>query len=377
MLQNSQDQRPKGVWQEALTNDLRLKEQQKSSSATNSALGRTHVSLQKGEEEEESKDAVGGQHNSDSKDTSSSYHATIDADQIEREMIPILKEGFLLKRKQRGLRLGVWNWQVRYCTLDNLQKCFTYGPNEASTNANSIKYSEINRAYLTNEDGENLGMHSIGRDFSLELTSDATPKNASRTFVFRAQDPLDAKAWVNAIHCISIQGKEWQSRSRRISHVLEHMMAHPPKSSTERQNAASRAIKGNDLSAQTESDKGAANTAQGKKPMAPLEVDVHDESKHRLKMVTQRIIARANERRREQQRKKAEVRQQVALAPSLGDTIGGPPSTTYSQNQTSSLKSSKLWFVPSCVSCMGLCMEAPEDVNFENSDLDRSEGDVV
>jgi len=42
-----------------------------------------------------------------------------DIEQFDAEMCPVIKEGWLWKRKQRGIRLKRHGWQRRYFVADN------------------------------------------------------------------------------------------------------------------------------------------------------------------------------------------------------------------------------------------------------------------
>ncbi|GBG24216.1 Src kinase-associated phosphoprotein 1 [Hondaea fermentalgiana] len=277
-----------------------------------------------------------------------------DAEALERELIPVLKEGFLYKRKQKGLRMGVWNWQRRFCRLDNVDKIFFYGPQELAAETRGIPFGEIYRAYVSIDAGDQTDGLGSCREFCLELTADAGRKNASRTFVFRAQDPLDAKAWVRAFRSVSVQGQDWETRGRRISHVLEQKISKQRKEKDSAQ--ASHVLP----ETETREEK------QLEVVTSTFEIDVHEESKQRLKSLTERIIARAKERRRQQQRKKGEVRQ--ALGSPIASSMQPRPSSPPPARATVELETSKLLVscLPSCMT--SLCVRVDDIADLDDGD---------
>jgi len=188
---------------------------------------------------------------------------------FEEEMCPVIIEGFLSKRKQKGLRMGVWNWQNRFCILDNMAKCLRYGAEETAEDWRMVPFKEIQRVYSS----------SGPLEFCVELSSFAGNKNASRIFVFKAQDPVDARNWIMALKGISIEGKDWAGRSRRVSKIIEEKVA--------RMHSAKKS---------TEFDPNQTVSLKSKIETFEIETPVMNQEPH-LRGLTKRIIAHANERR--------------------------------------------------------------------------------
>jgi hypothetical protein len=154
---------------------------------------------------------------------------------------PVLREGFLLKKKQKGLRLGVFNWQHRYCIVDGESRSVKYGPKESLSEWRGISFDDIQRCYMSafeegdsaapgatgvaNGAGSGAGVGGAlggvaGVEFEVQLTHAAANNNGDRVFTFRAPDPLSARKWVQTIHGVSIQGRG----ERRVSQVIREKL---------------------------------------------------------------------------------------------------------------------------------------------------------
>jgi len=261
---------------------------------------------------------------------------------LERELLPVLREGFLHKRKQKGLRMGVFaTWQRRYCVLDNVAKCLSYGPAEAAQERREVAFHEIRRVFLSKAppaDGvdEAGGQLRGGSEFCVELVHYAANGNGSRVFTFRAQDPHDAQAWVDAIHPVSILGRGQRRLSRVMLNKIERYNAGRAPSPSSRRALPKVHSIGSDQpiaipaapAADEDSPIPTTADAEGvvlpdaamrgrpsveRPPLAPLEIESPGAESSsspgrpgprseadRLRALTQRVLARAAERKKQQ-----------------------------------------------------------------------------
>mmetsp|Transcript_12995 Transcript_12995/g.23420 ORF Transcript_12995/g.23420 Transcript_12995/m.23420 type:complete len:326 (-) Transcript_12995:29-1006(-) len=225
----------------------------------------------------------------------------INVDEMEKELIPVLKEGYLYKKKQKGVRLGMFNWQHRYCVMDNVLKLFKYGTHESSLECRSIPFHEIKSAYISREGGQNADKFAQpvagGLQFEVEIVDNASNKNSDRVFTFRAQDPLDAANWVKVFHSISVDGKAFEDRDRNMAQTIESSK----NTLIIRRGEADPPVK-NDVFSRSEGKYYDDFERKETDEVSHFEVDtstpdpVDAANKEKLASITKRILARASER---------------------------------------------------------------------------------
>jgi len=102
----------------------------------------------------------------------------------------------------------VWNWQHRYFVIDPKERVVRYSAQELAGESRSISFREIKVVRLAMENQSPATLSHGVLEFDIELTHDACNKNSDRVFTLRAQDPLDAKSWVEALQTISYNTSE-------------------------------------------------------------------------------------------------------------------------------------------------------------------------
>lgn len=136
-----------------------------------------------------------------------------DVDEFFKEMCPVLKNGWLWKKKQRGVTLGGWvpylQWQQRYFMYDNERSQLCYGPNPEHAHKRNIRFDEIefvclSRAPVAHE-GARAKLVAKGLQFEVHLKNHAHHHNNNRVFVFQSDTSSDADAWVRLLKKASLK----------------------------------------------------------------------------------------------------------------------------------------------------------------------------
>lgn len=141
-----------------------------------------------------------------------------------REDVSVLKEGFLLKRKQKGFML-LQTWQKRYFFVDNVAQLVKYSSTEDKMGFKHIKFSDIHDVYFRNAENPTQSNADLsGEDqllFHIQLVDGAADGNASRVFTLKASDPKSAEEWVVVLKNASHSSNALKHRSVSAG-VLPH-----------------------------------------------------------------------------------------------------------------------------------------------------------
>ena len=130
----------------------------------------------------------------------------IDLDAFEREQIPVLLEGYLLKKKTKGMTLG--KWQKRHFCLDNTTKSLTYSSSEQSMQKKMIPFNHI-------EDVKIIDNKGGGKRFEIIMLKDTggeEEKNKGRHFILEAETKDEADNWVENLKKLS---NKYRARKRK------------------------------------------------------------------------------------------------------------------------------------------------------------------
>lgn len=162
----------------------------------------------------------------------------IDIDQFFQESLPILKEGWLFKKKQRGLQFGpMFLWQKRYFVFDNARSELAYGIDAKHHQKRSIRFDEIDcvqhsRTVAPKEEARGA-LVAQGLQFELHCTPHAHHHNENRVFIFQGESRNDVDEWVrllknastlhnpNTRHPKRTSLREWTSKSPKHSKQTE------------------------------------------------------------------------------------------------------------------------------------------------------------
>ena len=67
----------------------------------------------------------------------------INVDDLAADIIPVVKEGYLKKKKTKGVRFGRTIWNSRYFQVNNVERALIYSKTENSPPLKEIPFSLI------------------------------------------------------------------------------------------------------------------------------------------------------------------------------------------------------------------------------------------
>ncbi len=144
----------------------------------------------------------------------------LDLDAFEKDMVPVLKEGFLRKRKQKGMRVGGFgSWQKRYFVISNKRKQVIYGKNAAacqdSKGKKFIPWEDIEKVRMS------TGKKSSEKEFEIVMKTDQK-LNAGRSFILEGDTRREAEEWVAQLNKISLEYQRKQEKKRKAMEAINN-----------------------------------------------------------------------------------------------------------------------------------------------------------
>jgi len=137
----------------------------------------------------------------------------LDIESFAEDMVPVLCQGWLWKKKQRGLRVNGGGWQKRWFVADNHTKCLTYCKNKNKSDAKkrSIPFAEIKAVHHSYTPCAHSGRRARnvpgGSQFSLLLNDTIQHDdhhNEHRKFILQADSPEEIDEWVSTLKNVSL-----------------------------------------------------------------------------------------------------------------------------------------------------------------------------
>ena len=146
----------------------------------------------------------------------------VDIEQFFQEALPILKEGWLFKKKQRGVQFGsLFRWQKRYFVFDNARSELAYGTDAQHHQKRSIRFDELDRVARSRTVAPKEGKRGIlvaaGLQFEIHCTPHAHHHNENRTFILQAETTKDVDEWIRILKNASIQHNPHSSHPKGSS----------------------------------------------------------------------------------------------------------------------------------------------------------------
>ena len=127
----------------------------------------------------------------------------LDMDAFEKEMIPVLKEGYLKKLQTKGssrLRTSR-TWARRYVVIDNCSRKVKYGEAKGKPVKKTIDFENVENVKVVTENrhGKPLSLKKRGTRFDIICREE---KNL-RTITWQAESPAEADSWIRCLKPLS------------------------------------------------------------------------------------------------------------------------------------------------------------------------------
>ena len=133
---------------------------------------------------------------------------SIDLSDLEAEVLPIAIEGYLLKKKTKGLgKFSPLAWAKRYFVVSNLESCVTYAKSESGEALKCIPYENILSCKADKSDKKRC---------RFKLLTKVTDQE-HRVYDLQAEAPDDTVKW---IACFRKIGKEHREEGLRRAHAV-------------------------------------------------------------------------------------------------------------------------------------------------------------
>lgn len=140
----------------------------------------------------------------------------LDIDSFSESMVPVLYEGWLWKKKQRGLRVNGGGWQKRWFVADNHSKSLIYRKHKcADSKQRSIPFAHIKAVHHSFTPCAHSGRRArnvpSGSQFSILLNDTIVNDhhhNEHRKFILQADSPDEVNEWVNTLKGASLAYNE-------------------------------------------------------------------------------------------------------------------------------------------------------------------------
>jgi len=131
----------------------------------------------------------------------------ISIEDFYKDMCPVMKQGWLWKKKQRGFTMGGWvpmlQWQQRWFLFDNQRSQLCYGPDAEHAHKRNIRFDEIDCVCRSREpfahEGKRASFVAQGLQFEIHLTEHAHHNNDNRVFILQAATRDDVYNWIKLL----------------------------------------------------------------------------------------------------------------------------------------------------------------------------------
>ena len=140
---------------------------------------------------------------------------SINVDDLAADVIPVVKEGYLKKKKTKGVRFGRTIWNSRYFQVNNVERALIYSKTEDSPPLKKIPFTLIVSCKADNSEKKKVNK----RRFRLITKSDIDDEyeeNQYRKYFFEAESPSEAEDWIKCLHELSIEYLEKKRRREKI-----------------------------------------------------------------------------------------------------------------------------------------------------------------
>ncbi len=151
----------------------------------------------------------------------------INVDDLAADVIPVVKEGYLKKKKTKGVRFGRTIWNARYFQVNNVERALIYSKTEESPPLKKIAFQAIVSCKMDVADKKNNKKSK--RRFRLVTKADSGDQydeNPYRKYYFEAESPSEAEEWVKCLHELSIEYIEKKRKREKI--VMQARMSTIP-----------------------------------------------------------------------------------------------------------------------------------------------------
>ena len=139
----------------------------------------------------------------------------LDLEDLAADVIPVVKEGYLKKKKTKGVRFGRTIWNSRYFQVNNVERALLYSKTEDSPVLKKIPFDSIVSCKFDNSDNKKKNKIRF-RLVTKADNGDEYDENPYRKYFFEAESPSKAKEWVKCLHELSSEYIEKKKKRERI-----------------------------------------------------------------------------------------------------------------------------------------------------------------
>eukprot|EP00943_MAST-04B_sp_MAST-4B-sp1_P006900 g6900.t1 len=140
----------------------------------------------------------------------------INVDDLAADVIPVVKEGYLKKKKTKGVRFGRTIWNSRYFQVNNVERALIYSKTEESPPLKKIAFQAIVSCKMDVDDKNNKRSKRRFRLVTKADGGDQYDENPYRKYYFEAESPSEAEDWVKCLHELSIEYIEKKRKREKI-----------------------------------------------------------------------------------------------------------------------------------------------------------------